>query len=199
MRSFLGEIRFFLIPKSGSTSVFLFFWVGDLWPTTFFLDQPPLFWSVINMVIWVELLVITQFVVVDFPIARNGSIALIWGLVPTAVMVIIVVMHIVSTFFNVVIRFVRRICVLSRLRFVALDDVFCHTCRWRCLTTSRFAASFLSREDLPSRLTYLSCKQFWCCSTTASISLSFFYDVAISGFDASSDACFVLGAEIFTN
>jgi hypothetical protein len=84
------------------------------------------------------------------------------------------------------------------LRFVALDDAFCHACRWRCLTASRFAA-FLSRGDLLSRLTLSPYEWFWRRSTTASISSSIFYhDVAISEFDASSDACFALGAEIFT-
>ena len=94
-----------------------------------FLDQPPLFWSVINMVFRVGLLVVTRFVVVDFPVARNGSVVLAWGLVPAAATAIIVIMRVVPTYSYVVIRLVRRVCVSSRLRFVALDDAFCHACR----------------------------------------------------------------------
>ncbi len=54
------------------------------------------------MVIRVGLLVVTRFVVVNFPVAQNRSIALAWGLVPAAATVIIVIMRIVPTFFNIV-------------------------------------------------------------------------------------------------
>jgi hypothetical protein len=57
--------------------------------------------------------------------------------------------------------------------------------------------SNLAVTDLPSCLTCSFCKQFWHCLTTASISLSIFYNIAISGFDASSDACFALAAGTF--
>ena len=75
-----------------------------------FLDQPPLLWSVINMVTRVGPLVVTR-LVVDFPVARNGSIALAWGLIPAAATAIIIIMRVVPTFFNVVARLVCRVCV----------------------------------------------------------------------------------------
>ncbi len=64
------------------------------------------------MIIRVGPLIVTRFVVVDSPIAWNGSITLVWGLVPAAAMAIIVIMHVVPTFFNIVTRLVRRVCVL---------------------------------------------------------------------------------------
>ena len=54
------------------------------------------------MVIRVGLLVGTR-LVLDFPVARNGRIALAcWGIVPAAVAAIIAIMRVVSTFHNVV-------------------------------------------------------------------------------------------------
>ncbi len=67
------------------------------------------------------------------------------------------------------------------LAFVFLDDMFCCDYQWRCLMASHFAA-FLSWGDLSSYLTCLSCKQLWHCLTMTSISLSIFYNVAISRF-----------------
>ncbi len=49
--------------------------------------------------------------VVDFPVAWNGSIAFTWGLVPAAATSIVVVMRVMSTFFNVVTRLDRCACV----------------------------------------------------------------------------------------
>ena len=71
------------------------------------------------MVIRVGLLVVTR-LVVDFPFARNGCIALAcWGIVPAAVAAIVTVVHVISTFLNVVTRFARRFCVFWIAR--ALD------------------------------------------------------------------------------
>ncbi len=68
-----------------------------------FLDQAPLFWSVINMVIQVGLLVITRFVVVDYPIAWNGNITLACrGIVPATVATVVAVVRVVPTIFSVV-------------------------------------------------------------------------------------------------
>ncbi len=65
------------------------------------------------MIIRVGPLVITRFVVVDFPVAWNGSVMLAWGLVPAAATAIIVILRIVPTFFNVVTRLVHRVCISS--------------------------------------------------------------------------------------
>ena len=61
------------------------------------------------MVIRVGLLVVTRFVVVDYPIARNGSITLACrGIVPATVATVVAVVRVIPTFFNVVTRLVRR-------------------------------------------------------------------------------------------
>ncbi len=56
-------------------------------------------------------LVVTRLVVVNFPIAWDGSVVLAWGLVPATATATINIMHVVSTFINLVTRLVRLVCV----------------------------------------------------------------------------------------
>ena len=75
-----------------------------------FLDDLPL-WSVIEMIIRVGLFVGTR-LVVDFPVARYGRVALACrGIVPATVATIVTVVRVVSTFFHIVTRLVRSFCV----------------------------------------------------------------------------------------
>ncbi len=104
-----------------------------------FLDQPPLLWSVINMIIRVGPLVATQ-LVVNFPTARNGSIALAWGLIPVAATAIIIIIRVAPTFFNIVARLGCRICVfwiMPSLVIRMLGFRSMHVTRLKILVVSR--------------------------------------------------------------
>ncbi len=90
-----------------------------------FLDQPP-FWSVLDLVIRIGLVVVTR-LVLDFPVARYGRIALACrGIVPATVATVVAVVRIVSTFFSVVTRLVRRFCVvwIARAILVGVLAIF---------------------------------------------------------------------------
>ncbi len=104
---------------------------------TVFLDQPPLFWSVIDMLIRVGLLAVTR-LVLDFPVARNGSIALAcWGIVPAAVTAIVGIMRVVSTFFNVVIRLACVFWIMRALIVRMLGFCSMHVTGFQILVISR--------------------------------------------------------------
>ena len=93
---------------------------------TVFLGDLPLFWSALDMIIRVGLLVGTR-LVLDFPVARYGRIALARrGVVPATVSTVVTVVRVVPTFFCVLTRLVRRFHVfwIARAVFIGMLAFF---------------------------------------------------------------------------